>query len=93
MRRSPLTRQLALALAALLVTSCLTVQTRQRPITDVGGGADGHGGITLKVFADDDALKAGTLITTGSLCGLVPTNGPGKGVARMGGHTVEVQLT
>ncbi|MDQ1346837.1 MAG: Big 5 protein [Acidobacteriota bacterium] len=60
MRRSPLTRQLALALAALLVTSCLTVQTRQRPITDVGGGADGHGGITLKVFADDDALKAGT---------------------------------
>ena len=58
MRRSPLTRQLALALAALLVTSCLTVQTRQRPITDVGGGADGHGGIALKVFADDDALKA-----------------------------------
>jgi 2-keto-4-pentenoate hydratase len=38
------------------------------------------------------ALKAGTLITTGSLCGLVPTNGPGKGVARMGGHTVEVEL-
>ena len=60
MRRSPLTRQLALALAALLVTSCLAVQTRHRPITDVGGVADGHGGIALKVFADDDARKAGT---------------------------------
>ena len=38
-------------------------------------------------------LKAGTIVTTGSLCGLVPTNGPGKGVAKMGGHTVEVELT
>mgnify|MGYP001179560724 CR=1 FL=1 len=37
-------------------------------------------------------LKAGTLVTTGSLCGLVQTSGPGKGVAKMGGHTVEVEL-
>lgn len=55
MRRTPLTRQLALALAALLLSSCLSVQTRHRPLTGV---ADGHGGIALKVFANDDAQKA-----------------------------------
>lgn len=37
-------------------------------------------------------LLAGTVLTTGSLCGLVPVNGPGKGVARLGEHTVEVEL-
>jgi 2-keto-4-pentenoate hydratase len=38
-------------------------------------------------------LAAGTILTTGSMCGLVPTTGPGKAVARLGGHTVEVELT
>lgn len=38
-------------------------------------------------------LAAGTVLTTGSLCGLVPTSGPGAAVARMGGHVVEVELT
>lgn len=37
-------------------------------------------------------LTAGTVVTTGSLCGLVPTSGPGKAVARMGGHILEVEL-
>lgn len=37
-------------------------------------------------------LKAGAILTTGSLCGLVATSGPGLGVAKLGGHTVEVEL-
>ena len=37
-------------------------------------------------------LKAGTIITTGSLCGLVPVSGPGRAVARLGNHTVEFTL-
>ena len=37
-------------------------------------------------------LKAGTIVTTGSLCGLVPTSGPGHVVARVGSHTVEFDL-
>lgn len=37
-------------------------------------------------------IVAGTVLTTGSLCGLVPVNGPGKGIARLGTHTVEVEL-
>lgn len=38
-------------------------------------------------------LTAGTIVTTGTLCGLVAVPGAGKAVARMGGHTVEVELT
>ena len=49
-------RPFALGLAALLLTSCLSVQTRHRPATGV---PDGSGGIALKVFADDDMQKAG----------------------------------
>lgn len=37
-------------------------------------------------------LKAGTIVTTGSLCGLVPASGPGHVVARVGSHTVEFDI-
>lgn len=40
----------------------------------------------------DMPLKAGTIITTGSMCGLVPTGGPGHVVAGFGGQTVEFDL-
>jgi hypothetical protein len=63
MRRSPFFSHLALFAAALLLNACLSVQTRQRPMTDAGQRADGHdgkGGIALQVFADDDAQQAGT---------------------------------
>lgn len=58
MNRPVLTRQLAVLLAALLFTSCLSVQTRHRPIS--GSGASASGGIALQVFADDGAHRAGT---------------------------------
>lgn len=57
MRRAPWTRHFALLVAALLLNSCLSVQTRHHPATGV---TDGSGGIALQVFADDDAQKAGT---------------------------------
>lgn len=38
-------------------------------------------------------LKAGTIITTGSLCGLVPVAGTGRVKAVLGSHTVEFTLT
>jgi len=38
-------------------------------------------------------LKAGTIITTGSLCGLVPVAGTGRVKAVLGSHTVEFLLT
>ncbi|MEO8197907.1 MAG: hypothetical protein ABI689_14415 [Thermoanaerobaculia bacterium] len=60
MRRSPFFGHLALLIAALVLTSCLSVQTRHHPMTFAGGAADGSGGIALRVFADDDAQKAGT---------------------------------
>ena len=37
-------------------------------------------------------LKAGTIITTGSMCGLVLTSGDGHVVARMGGEAVEFDI-
>ena len=37
-------------------------------------------------------LKAGTIITTGSLCGLVPITGTGHVVGRFGNHTVEFDI-
>ena len=37
-------------------------------------------------------LTAGTIITTGSLCGLVPTTGPGHVVGRLGNDRVEFDL-
>ncbi len=59
MIRSPLARVLASALAALLLTSCLSVQTRQRPLTGAGAAkGKGNGGIALQVFADDKAQRA-----------------------------------
>jgi len=66
MSRNPLARFLSLALAGTLVSSCLSVQTRQRPITDnpAGGAAKaarhGNGGLALQVFADDEARRAKT---------------------------------
>jgi 2-keto-4-pentenoate hydratase len=38
-------------------------------------------------------LKAGTVITTGSLCGLVPVSGTGRVKAVLGNHAVEFTLT
>jgi 2-keto-4-pentenoate hydratase len=37
-------------------------------------------------------LKAGTIITTGSMCGLVPTSGPGHVVARLAHEKMEFDL-
>ena len=37
-------------------------------------------------------LKAGTVVTTGSLCGLVPISGTGHVVGRLGSHTVEFDI-
>ncbi len=37
-------------------------------------------------------LKAGTVVTTGSLCGLVPITGTGHVVGRFGNHTVEFDI-
>ena len=37
-------------------------------------------------------LKAGTLVTTGSLCGLVLTSGTGHAIARLGDDIVEFDL-
>jgi 2-keto-4-pentenoate hydratase len=37
-------------------------------------------------------LKAGTIITTGSMCGLVPASGPGHVVASLGDETLEFDL-
>jgi len=61
MNRAPLVPVLALAVAALLLTSCLSVQTHQRPLTGAGAGkGSGNGGIALQVFADDNARRART---------------------------------
>ncbi len=61
MSRTPLAPVLALALAALLLSSCLSVQTHQRPLTGAAAGkGTGNGGIALQVFADDDARRART---------------------------------
>lgn len=38
-------------------------------------------------------LRAGTIVTTGSLCGLVPVSGTGRVKAVLGSHTVEFTLT
>lgn len=37
-------------------------------------------------------LRKGLLVTTGSLCGLVPVSGTGRAVGRFGGQSVEVEL-
>jgi len=37
-------------------------------------------------------LRAGTIVTTGSLCGLVPTSGTGHVVARLGDEVVEFDI-
>jgi len=37
-------------------------------------------------------LKAGTVITTGSLCGLVPISGTGHVVGRLGNHVIEFDI-
>lgn len=37
-------------------------------------------------------LKAGTIVTTGSLCGLVPISGTGHAVATLGNHRVEFDI-
>jgi 2-keto-4-pentenoate hydratase len=37
-------------------------------------------------------LRAGTIVTTGSLCGLVPSSGPGHVIARLDADTVELDL-
>jgi 2-keto-4-pentenoate hydratase len=38
-------------------------------------------------------LKSGTIVTTGSLCGLVSATGPGHVVARLGDESLEFDLT
>lgn len=51
-------RVAALGVAALVLASCFSVQTRQRPAAVAGG--ETTGGIALQVFADDDARQAAT---------------------------------
>ena len=52
---------------------------------------------SLKAYADAQQptlpLRAGTTITMGSMCGLVPTSGPGHVVARLGDETLSFDLT
>jgi 2-keto-4-pentenoate hydratase len=63
-----------------------------------GPAKHGFGGVLNAVYAyaalaaPPYPLRAGTLVTTGSLCGLVPATGPGKAVATLGGHSVDVEL-
>ena len=38
-------------------------------------------------------LKAGTVVTTGSLCGLVPISGTGHVIGRLGNHAVSFDIT
>jgi 2-keto-4-pentenoate hydratase len=51
---------------------------------------------SLMAYADSQhasyPLRAGTIVTTGSLCGLVPTHGPAHVIARLGDQTVEFDL-
>jgi 2-keto-4-pentenoate hydratase len=51
---------------------------------------------SLVAYADSQypafPLKAGTIITTGSMCGLVPTSGTGHVVARFGELSVEFDI-
>ena len=58
----------------------------------------GFGDVLASLIAYADSqypafpLKSGTIITTGSMCGLVPTAGPGHVVARFGDLSVEFDL-
>jgi 2-keto-4-pentenoate hydratase len=51
---------------------------------------------SLLAYADNEhpayPLRAGTIITTGSMCGLVPTSGAGHVVARLGDEQVEFDI-
>lgn len=51
---------------------------------------------SLLAYADNQhpayPLRAGTVITTGSMCGLVPTSGTGHVVARLGDEVVEFDI-
>ena len=50
----------ALTLLAALTASCFSVQSRQRPATELDGDQRREsGGIALRLFADDDARNAG----------------------------------
>lgn len=75
MNRNPFARLLSVALTAALLSSCLSVQTHQRPIADATAdgtapavatgktarhGSGASGGIALQVFADDHARRAKT---------------------------------
>ena len=52
---------------------------------------------SLRAYADAQQpalpLKAGTVVTTGSMCGLVPTSGPGRVVAYLGDESLSFDLT
>ena len=56
---STFVRVTALATATLVLSGCLSVQTRRRPQAGSEGTEPGSGGIALRVFADDDAKRAG----------------------------------
>jgi hypothetical protein len=51
---------------------------------------------SLLAYADNQhpayRLRAGTIVTTGSMCGLVPTTGTGRVVARLGDEVVELDI-
>ena len=51
---------------------------------------------SLVAYADNQhpayPLRAGTIVTTGSMCGLVPTTGTGHVVARLGDETIEFDI-
>ena len=60
--------------------------------------AHGFGNVlaSLRAYADRQhatlPLTKGSIITTGSMCGLVPTSGSGHLVARLGDQIVEFDL-
>ena len=51
---------------------------------------------SLAAYADSQLpahpLRAGTIVTTGSMCGLVPTSGTGHVVATLGDQRIEFDI-
>jgi Bacterial Ig-like domain len=74
MRRSPLYRLTALSQMLLLLAGCLSMQTTGKTKTQGEGG-----GVAVKIYADDDARKAGHL-ASGGIVGELERKDKGKWV-------------